>query len=1189
MPATATETFSPTKQSGKLVGVDVVDNAIDLSKPSKNVSRKVLNEAKEADDAKRKPHDAAFMGWKEVAGWEQSDALSPSDELMDLLTRATFLDKYLPEMAYGDWYHNAAIIILGALLCWIIGKFGFGLGPTFIITFISTVYYRASIRKYRFQLRIDAQREFSVAQIEEDFESMNWLNVFMDKYWIFLEPSISQMVCDIANPILADSPAPQFIKDLWIQTLTLGTKAPRIDKVRTLSRTTDDIVVMEWWVSTIPNALADATGKQLKNKVNQLTIVKAKLFGLSIPVTVSDVSFSGKFRVRIRMMSSFPHIQTINVSLVEPPQFDFNTKLFGNSIFSWEVLNIPGLYRFINQMVKKFVGPILFQPLSFQLNVEQLLAGNGINGSIGILEIDVKDGKNLQGVDTYDNTVDPYLTFGFGNNVLAKTKIINDTFEPVWNEKIRISINSISEPIRISLYDENESEGRKDKIMGTVLFDIEDIINKGTVTNKTVSVLRNNKEAGDIGMNFRFSPTLQGSKLPDGSYTAPPDLNTGVVKLELLGARNYAKEPTDKISAFAEVYLAKEKILTSGATKNPAIASWNLTHECIIYDRSKSIVRVVLRDSKTKKKIGSSTLRLLDIIDSTFVDNTWVKLSSGLGEVRIGAIWNSVRLKNYSGSIGYTQPIGVLRILIKSASGLLNLEKIGTITPYMRVLVNGTVGGRTLAQGDTVDPEFNESLYIPVTSINQIVVLEAMDVERHTPDRTLGSFSLQLNDIVETDENGKYIATVGEEAVGNLIHKKRGAHGTVNYSLSFYPTIPIMSPEDIKQWNKMEAAKKKEAEKIAAERAAAEKSDSKSTTPSESKKTEAEEVEEEEDKELMSDFNKKMDLPLEKVTDYQQGILAFNIIDGSFPKEGYLQFFFDKYGYSSFESERLSPSSKSISIASDAIIKELDFSIVTIKYSSKKGANLKSESIGEVSMKTTDFIKNTYQKACNLKIGPVQIRISSFWMPLQMDELPSHDSIGNTGSLKLRIMNAEDLPSADSNGFSDPLVQVYINGKLKYKTKTIKKTLNPVWNEETEIEIEERTFSVLRLKVMDWDIGIEQDDKLGEYNLFLSQIDPFDKEWQEFVVRLLDDDQKDAGSLRIQCLFTPYYLTHFNAVKELPNVGNLAVDGTGKLVSVGTDSASKVLGVGMDAGSKVLGVGGKLLHSGGNLFKRNKD
>ncbi|GMF83119.1 unnamed protein product [[Candida] boidinii] len=124
---------------------------------------------------------------------------------------------------------------------------------------------------------------------------------------------------------------------------------------------------------------------------------------------------------------------------------------------------------------------------------------------------------------------------------------------------------------------------------------------------------------------------------------------------------------------------------------------------------------------------------------------------------------------------------------------------------------------------------------------------------------------------------------------------------------------------------------------------------------------------------------------------------------------------------------------------------------------------------------------------------------------------------------------------------------------------------------------------------MDWDIGIEQDDKLGEYNLFLSQIDPFDKEWQEFVLRLLDDDQKEAGSLRIQCRFNPYYLTRFNAVKELPNVGNLAVDGTGKLVTVGTDSASKVLGVGMEAGSKVLGVGGKLFHSGGHLFKKSKD
>ena len=38
----------------------------------------------------------------------------------------------------------------------------------------------------------------------------------------------------------------------------------------------------------------------------------------------------------------------------------------------------PGLYPLINEMVKKYVGPLLFTPLSFQLNVQQLMAGNAL-------------------------------------------------------------------------------------------------------------------------------------------------------------------------------------------------------------------------------------------------------------------------------------------------------------------------------------------------------------------------------------------------------------------------------------------------------------------------------------------------------------------------------------------------------------------------------------------------------------------------------------------------------------------------------------------------------------------------------------------------------------------------------------------------------------------------------------------
>ena len=84
------------------------------------------------------------------------------------------------------------------------------------------------------------------------------------------------------------------------------------------------------------------------------------------------------------------------------------------------------------------MGPLLFTPLSFQLNVQQLMAGNALDSAIGVLSITADSARGLKGFKTIGNTLDPYLTFGFQNKVLAKTKVIDDTSEPVWKQTLRI-------------------------------------------------------------------------------------------------------------------------------------------------------------------------------------------------------------------------------------------------------------------------------------------------------------------------------------------------------------------------------------------------------------------------------------------------------------------------------------------------------------------------------------------------------------------------------------------------------------------------------------------------------------------------------------------------------------------------------------------------------------------------------
>lgn len=1127
---------------------------------SRSIGRRLREKREQYEQSRRKPHPASFRGWQEFTGFEKGDELSQMDEVMDLLTRATTLELYLPEALYGDWYHGIAVILVACAFCCTIGYFRLNVGRTFLVTFLAAMYYRTSVRKYRLNLRLEAQREFSVKAIEDDFETLEWMNVFLDKYWRFLEPSISQQVTDQVNEMVAGMDViPAFIKEIWIHTMTLGTKPPRVDQVRTLDRTGNDVTVMDWEVSMTPNALEDSTLKQMKNKANQEIIVKAKMFGMTIPFCVNDVTFRAKARVRIRMMPQFPHIQTINVSMMEQPYIDFMAKPIGSdSILSWEIFNFPGLYVMLNELIKKYAGPIVFHPLSFQLNIEQMLAGNGVNGALGILQIDVRSAHNLLGADTFNNTIDPYFTFGFSGNVLAKTKFIDDTCDPVYNQTIRVILNSSADPLAIYLYDENENDGRKDKFMGGALYDLDELMDKGSIKNIELPILRNNKEAGTFKFDISLLRSLQGSKLPDGSYSPPPDYNTGVVKLNLLGGRGYSEDEEKPRAVFCELYINGEKTNTSVIAKTLE-ATWNQEFERIIYDRAQTNIQVVIKDATTKDIVGSSTLQLSDIIDASFVGNSWFKMNRGRGEVSLSCVWNSVRIRGVKGSLGYTEPIGIVRIYIENAHDLLNLEKFGVVDPYVRIMINDIQRGRTLTKASTTNPIYNESIYIPVSSINQRITIEAMDVRRNTQDRTLGSLQLRLNEFVDFNSSGEPVETLGELKDGRLYHKRKGAKGQIMYSVAFYPIDAVSTPTEVIE-------KEKKAKKIKAQ---VEKQAEDVDGDGEKDLTEAQKMQ------LLQtgeDSKPKREFKLEELDDCSTGVLVYTICDIKTNQPGkFLQVFFDKRGYPASE-VRISTESVN-NLASDYLVKELKYSKVSIRASTKPLVNYLQDTGKFVEMSTLEFIKNTYDKECPIKLPDgTQVIVKSKFLPVMLNELPPADSIGNSGKLTVTVISATGLPSADSNGKSDPFAKVYLNSENVYKTKTKKKTLEPTWNESFEVEIPSRVQSNLRFKLVDWDFGMEQDDTLCEVTLPLKKIDPFNEQ-DDMELQLIDKGGNSAGTLKVHFKYDPEYMTIVSASKPPPNAANLALDGAGKVLGTG---------------GKVLSVPGKIGHSVGKLLGKKK-
>ena len=88
------------------------------------------------------------------------------------------------------------------------------------------------------------------------------------------------------------------------------------------------------------------------------------------------------------------------------------------------------------------------------------------------------------------------------------------------------------------------------------------------------------------------------------------------------------------------------------------------------------------------------------------------------------------------------------------------------------------------------------------------------------------------------------------------------------------------------------------------------------------------------------------------------------------------------------------------------------------------------------------------------------------------------------GKLTFKMIGAKGLKSADLNGKSDPYaVLTYISNRgkshQKYKTRTIKRTLNPDWNETFTFDVIDAKTDKISIEIYDYDILIN--DGLARY------------------------------------------------------------------------------------------------------------
>ncbi|XP_010212178.1 PREDICTED: multiple C2 and transmembrane domain-containing protein 1, partial [Tinamus guttatus] len=121
--------------------------------------------------------------------------------------------------------------------------------------------------------------------------------------------------------------------------------------------------------------------------------------------------------------------------------------------------------------------------------------------------------------------------------------------------------------------------------------------------------------------------------------------------------------------------------------------------------------------------------------------------------------------------------------------------------------------------------------------------------------------------------------------------------------------------------------------------------------------------------------------------------------------------------------------------------------------------------------------------------------------------------------LDITLRRGQHLAARDRGGTSDPYVKFKFGRKEVFKSKTIHKNLNPVWEEKACVFIENLT-EPLYVKVFDYDFGL-QDDFIGSAFLDLASLEL--NRQTDVTLNLKDPHypDQDMGSILLSVLLTP--------------------------------------------------------------------
>lgn len=1183
------------------------------------------------------------VGWigrsRALQGLSGTDLDISEQRVMDSSIVSTFVsDAY-----YGYFWSDGAAIAGAAIFTYIFTRLGGRIAALIIILTACGTFYCASIRRTRTRVRDDITRELASRRMVTEHESAMWINNFLSRFWLIYEPVLSATVIENVDAALKEN-TPAFLDSMRLTTFTLGTKAPIVDFVRTIPDTPDDVILMDWKFSFTPNDVEDLTVRQASRRINPRVVLTVRvgkgMVGAGLPILVEDMSFVGHIRIRMQLISNFPHVRMLDVSFMEPPSIDFVLKPIGGKTLGLDVASLPGLSGFIHNQIHAALGPMMYYPNQFSLNLEDMMNGTPLDSAIGVIKVVVLSAKNLQNVQFTTEAPDAYVSLSVNDgNAIEKTRARSKNVSPVWRETKYLLLKDIQGILTMGIY--NKNEPLPDSQLGMATFALQSLEERPDPGMINTPVLFHGIPRGSLQYALTYYPVLKPELAEDGSELPLPETNAGIMHFTLHQAKGLEKKTIvpGEISPKARLRLNGRVIKESTTQRDTNEPVFEDVSEFLVTDRLGSVVTVEIIDDREevdRMVLGTVNVRIDDLVQGITREQDWFPIPKTTeGKMRMSVFWKPlVMAGSINGSASYRPPIGTAKFWIRGAVDVKNVEALmgGKSDPYALLRVNNVRISGTTVIDDELDPVWNQVLYAPVHSINQTIRVEVMDYQNTSADRSLGTCDVRISDLAEENVENRILPYMGN---GRKVHseplKQRSGppKGTIDFEVEFLPAMNIQGADFSEENRQREATERRARGATAPTELAAERPDEFGQIAGQAGQSTEASTGAPDDFDGVEDDNEEDNYAGARVTPEEllatpSGVIAFNLIDADIPvPRAQLEVVFDDAAWPALVTERRKGRDYKWDEVGEAVIRELDVSTVWMRIRTGNSdndvvaeyltstkellrssldnpteltftpvgnqANLNLPNMDMPEMKLPDMPKDvgsvgkmpgqvlskgasTIGKGANAVSGSIsgaavpigyRVRISCRYIPLDV-HLEPIESVVNQGVLSIEAVNATGLRSADPNGKSDPFVAFEINGEKAARSRTVKRTLDPVFNDPLEdVVIRSRLAHEHKLVVYDWD-QLGDNDSLGEAIVNLAEIEPY--ETVERTYELTGKGAKPGSTVTVRYLFVPQYAnnrTGKGGVMAM-NLANNVLGGIGKGVG----------GIGKGVGGIGKGVGG---------------